>query len=685
MRRPNPRSCSVSHAMALAACVVLLTNAYPADVSAHEGHAALPTKGATVDGDQLLLSAGARKAIGLQLAKVTLADMKKTVTANARVEIPWSNHAFVTSLLPGRITEVLVRPGELVKAGQVLARLESLELESLQLEMLQAAAQAELHRRQYEQQEQLASDGVIAGKVLEETKAAWQHEVAQREIAVCKLLALGFSKGAIEQVRSSSEPIPTIDVTSPRQGTVAHADVRPGQIVKATDHLFNIVDLSKVWVVGDAPESSLADLKAGLPIKLRFPHLQGDALKGQIAHLRLAIEPQRRIREVIAVLDNSDGRLQSGMFGQMEIEVSKTKQAIVCPRNSVLRDAGGPFVLKRVGEGKYRRQHVEIGLETHTRAEIRDGLFPGDRVIVTGNHILASMFGGVENATQPNRANKHGKAKGEVPSLFIQGTIELPTASKAYGTSRIEGRVAHIHVMHGQKVTKGDVLAEIASLQLRTLQGELLASQTQLAWVSSRVQQMEKLERQNLGVKKELWKLQTERQNLTDEVGSIVRKLGQIGVSDEDIAKLRTVDLRESDCESALLQTVPIRAPQDGLIADIRLVPGQIVHAQDQAFEIHCPETVWIKGYVYQQDARRIHVGKDVEISFLAYPNIDRSGTVVRVAPPISSTKRIQPLWIEVENPDGKLIEGMLAEVRVPPDRPRDVAARSISQPPEAN
>ena len=67
-------------------------------VEAHDGHAPLPTKGATVQGNQLLLSERARKAIGVTTAKVTLADLRKVVEAQCQVRLPWHQQAHVSAL-----------------------------------------------------------------------------------------------------------------------------------------------------------------------------------------------------------------------------------------------------------------------------------------------------------------------------------------------------------------------------------------------------------------------------------------------------------------------------------------------------------------------------------------------------------------------------------------------------------
>ena len=147
---------------------------------AHENHAPLPTKGVTIAGDTIMLSDKAREAIGLTTAKVQLSDIHRIVTVNARVELPWYAQAMITSLVPGKIDQVLVRPGETVAAGQELARVVSVELESLQLSLLQAQAEVDLARKLVEQRTALDQEGVIAGKMLAEAEADARREVGRR-------------------------------------------------------------------------------------------------------------------------------------------------------------------------------------------------------------------------------------------------------------------------------------------------------------------------------------------------------------------------------------------------------------------------------------------------------------------------------------------------------------------------
>ena len=111
--------------------------------SAHEGHRPLPTRGMEVNAEtgKMVLTKTARTTLDVQTAEVGPQKVSQSLLAYGTLVSPWNRHALVSSPLSGRIVELLVTPGEFVKAGQVLAELDSPELESLQLEILEASTE----------------------------------------------------------------------------------------------------------------------------------------------------------------------------------------------------------------------------------------------------------------------------------------------------------------------------------------------------------------------------------------------------------------------------------------------------------------------------------------------------------------------------------------------------------------
>lgn len=664
-------------------CVVLVALATSAGVwdapaaVAHEGHAALPSKGATVSGNQLLLSAPARRAIGVKTAKITLGDFERVLRVNARVELPWSQQAMVTTLVPGKIERLLVQPGQAVVAGQELARIESLELETLQLRMLQAANQLELSKQLVDQRSGLVESGIVRQTSLLEAHRDLEQQAAELVIVRRKLSALGLERAVLDRVLSTRQPVRTLSITSPRQGIVAHVDVRIGDSVEPDQHLFNIVDTSKVLIVGEVLETDLALVSAGLPARVTFASLPGRAVSSQIDDLELKINEGRRTVNARVYADNADGLLRPGLFGRMEIQVKFAKDAILCPANALIEEGTAAWVLLEQGHGKFLRRSVKLGLRTKKQAEILDGLFPGDRVIVAGNQLLAALFtdgaqGATKSPASPRRRLQKTPGEPSLPSaekpvgeslLVVQGSVEVPTGQKAFASSTVPGRIADIHVVPGQAVREGDLLAEVESQELRHWQLDLLQAQVRWNWTRGAIERLERL--QGVAARKEIWPLQTELVALNSTVDSLTRKLSLAGLSDVQIDRLKNEDLSAPDQEDTIVSTLPIRAAIHGRLARFEVVPGQVIQPPDQLFEIHDTSTVWVKAHVFQREQAGIAAGQQAVVTFPADPNLRLTGNVVRTAPVLDERERVLPVWIELPNPDGFLKEGMLAEARI--------------------
>ncbi|MFV2067699.1 MAG: efflux RND transporter periplasmic adaptor subunit [Pirellulales bacterium] len=665
---------------AISALVSAVTALGPATASAHEDHAPLPAKGVTVTSRGVLLSEKAGQAIGLTTAKITFGDLHKRVGGNARVELPWDQQAMVTSLVAGKIVQVLVRPGESVSAGQELARMASMELESFQLALLEASSDVALARRYVEQRTTLDRQGVIAGKNLLEVQAMLAEKSAALAIAREKLRALGIDEVTLRKIETSGEPLQYVSITSPIDGVVRHADVRPGQTVVSTDfffhtgankvttptnHLFHIVDPSRVWIVGEVLESDVRHLAKGQPVAARFAAYPDRQFNGVIDHIGLKMDRRKRTQSVHIAVDNRDALLRPGMFGRVSIEVQAAKEAIVCPTDAIIKSQSGKYVLVERSRGKYENRPVRLGLVEAKQVEVLDGLFPGDKVVVLGAYLLASLLGNEHKARTSDAPASAPKAHGFLEDLITvaDATVELPTDRQAYATSRIEGRIRRVLVEPTQRVTTGQVLAEVDSLRLREVQLELLESLAQARLAGQSFRRLEVLGDAGVTPKRRIWELRNRIETLRHRVASLKRRLLFFGLTQEEIAALERVDLTSESFDDGLLHGVPVRAPGDGWIVGFHVVPGQMVDTQDTLFEIHDLSKVWVKGYIFERDAARVGIGQPARIGFAAFPDLEAIGQVVRIAPMLEENERVLPVWIEVDNPDRLLKEGMLARV----------------------
>jgi RND family efflux transporter MFP subunit len=595
-----------------------------------------------------MLSPSAAKAIGVQHGKVELSDVRRTVQAVGSIELPWSQQAYVSTMIAGRVEQVLVKPGETVAAGQELARISGSELENLQLEMLQAATDKALAIRLLKSH-QSAGDGIARKELLQaETEA--QQQSARFNAAWQKLAAIGLSRETLQRICDTRKTVPAVPLLSPIRGVVAEANARAGQIVQPTESLYHLVDSSRVWIVGNVLEADVGKVKAGLPVEITLAMLPGENLKAKIDHIELRLNPDRTL-SVKALLPNS-GNLKSGMFGRLQIQLASSK-AIVCPLEALIRDGQTSEALVQQSPGNYVRKPVVIAAVRGQFAEIEEGLFPGDKVVTVGSHELAALF--------PRTVVSPGTTASAPTGIAAQGIVELPIDQKSFASAPIAGQVKHILVEHGQRVKKGEVLAELESLPFKTLQLDFLQARSRLAQARINLQHAEALGGDL--ARKTFWELQSQRDSYQQEVASLRRQLKLLGLADEAIAAIEESDLAASPKD--LPAVLPIRAPASGLIGDFELIPGQFVAQETQLFELHNPLKVWVRAFAFEQDAVNIKVGQSVQVRLASDASFRAVGKVDRVDPILVGDNRALSIWTELDNPGLQLKEGMAATVMI--------------------
>jgi RND family efflux transporter MFP subunit len=646
---------------------------------AHDEHEALPSKGASVYKNLVLITPQAEKAIGLEKAKVTLEDWREEVVVNATVDVPCTRHAYAASLISGKVDELLVRPGDDVQPGQVLARVRSLELETFQSQLLQVSAEHDLAARTLDQRESLAHGGALPQRDLFMARANHREKVAELALLMAKLRAIGFSPDMLTELIVTKEPIRSLPVVSPIEGSVSLADVRIGQTVDPTDHIFHLVDRSGLVLVGEVLESDVWQVREGMPVEVLLASFPEQPLKAKLEHVCLKLNDQRRTLEVRAEMPNEGGRVRPGMFGRMHIEVSRTPEAVVCPAEALIRHGDRHYVLREQGRnhGKYALTRVVTGSRDDGRVEIVEGLFPGQRVITTGTLELASLLNDAfavadeqaesltysrPAATQVSASNA---AETQSKPIIVPGKIEAETGRKQFAASTVTGRLASILVERGTRVRRGDVLAEIDSLQLRNLQLDLLGAKVRLELARQSLKRLRELNEDRLINRQSIWELESNERSLETKVAAISGQLGMLGLEPREIDDLKKIDLGQADVHEQLTTLLPVRAPADGWVVDFELGLGEVVQPLQRLFELQNLSKVWVQAYVREGDIARVRIGQPVTVTVAGDPTFRAQGRVTRTSPLVSATDRVLSVWAELDNSDLRLREGMLATVAI--------------------
>jgi membrane fusion protein, heavy metal efflux system len=668
--------------------LVLCNLASPA--RAHDEHEALPSKGASVYKNLVLLTPQAEKAIELQKAKIELDTWREEIVVNATVDVPCTRHAYAASLVSGKIEELLARPGDEVRQGQILARVRSLELETLESQLLQASAQHDHAARVLDQSETLYASDVLPEKDVLAARANYQEKTAQLALLTAKLRAVGLTSDSIAEVLRTKQPVGSLPIVSPIDGAISLADVRVGQTVDPVDHVFHLVDRSALAIVGEVLESDVWRVREGQPVRIVLASFPDSPLVGKIEHVGLKLNDQERTMHARVEMANPDGRIRPGMFGRMHIEVARKPETVVCPADALIRHGNGQYVLREQGRnhGKYALTRVSVGGRDDGRVEIVEGLYPGQRVIAVGTIELRALLNDAFAIADEKAAARLSLDKAVVTTaswksavsdrqlIIVPGRIEAATGRKQFAASTVAGRLASILVERGAHVHRGDVLAEIDSLQLRNLQLDMLSARVRLHLTRQSLDRLQSLAEEQLVNSSRIWPLEADERLLENKLATIANQLGLLGLEQDDIDRLSKIDLGKVDIYEQITKLLPVRAPADGWVVDFELGLGEVVAPQERLFELQELSRVWVQAYVRENDAGRVRVGQDVTVTVAGDPSFVARGTIARTSPEVSTADRVLAVWAELDNAELRLREGMLATVAIEVDKPKEVRSQ---------
>lgn len=638
---------------------------------AHEGHAPLPTKGAQVDAakGQVTLSKEARDALDLQTAEVKTLPVEEYVPAYATVAAPWRRHAFASSRLGGRIAKLHAKPGQQVEAGEVLAEVKSLELETLQQELLAAKNDSRLSAKIVAGLEE--ARGAVPEQTILEARNRHRQNLNALEVGRVKWASLGLPADALETLLRTGKPsLETLPVRTPVAGTVVHADLSVGRVVELMEHLFEVVDVSAVWVKVGVLEKDLYRVAEGRPVELRLAARPGEVFETKVSVVGLDLDPVTHLGTAWAELTNPPGeepKVLPGMTGQARVLLPPNAKALAVPAEAVVEDGAETYVLVEeaavAGGSQFQKRNVVPGRRAGGLVEVRPGeVFPGDRVVTRGGHQLASFFVPGVLRPSPEAARTMGLAVeaasprpvGEV--LEIDASVDLPPSARASASSHLAGTLVKILVDRGQKVEAGQVLAEVQSLALQDLQLELLRAHLDGELLEDTFTRLkaarDAVPRRRL--------LEAEGQVLANRQSreTLRRKLLLAGLEDADLDRLLA--------KKAVATAVPVRSPIAGVVVSFDRVLGQAVKAEEPLFTVHDLSRPMLLGHLSEREAARVRVGQSARVRLNADPSYLAEGKVVRGGRVFGAESRTAGVWVELNTPPSQVLrQGQLARLTV--------------------
>jgi cobalt-zinc-cadmium efflux system membrane fusion protein len=302
----------------------------------------------------------------------------------------------VFSPYSGRVVRVLASPGESVKQGAPLLRIEASEFVQAQSDLLNAAATLKLARIN-EERKHAAYDS--KGGSLQDWQQA-QVDLAAAETAATaatnRLRILGKTDQEIAAIESAKKTDAATYVVAPIGGVVTDRQVGPGQYIQsgASNPVFSIGDLSTVWLVADVPETDAPFIERGQTVEVRVLALPGQIFKAKLTAIGAQVDAVTRRVPVRATLANPEGKLKPQMFATFSIITSGDSQAPAVPEEAVVREGDQARVWVLAQNNMLALRSIRTGRSIDGMVEVLDGLKAGERVVTRG-----SLF--IDRAARP--------------------------------------------------------------------------------------------------------------------------------------------------------------------------------------------------------------------------------------------------------------------------------------------
>lgn len=658
----------VRRAYGLLALFALLTVA-AAWLWAHEGHEALPARGATPVKDAkgeivgVNLAPEALRALDVTVEEVTSGSLDTRLAAPATVVAPWNAHAFVVPRLGGRVASLLVKPGQLVAEGQPVVEIESLELADLLRELLDARTAVELATRNLAGLAASAERGSTPRADVREAAALQRQRVDALDLARSRLLGSGILADDIDRLlRGETSALRTLTIRSPIAGRVDHLDVTAGQVIEPATIIMEVIDSSRVWLRINVLEKDLHRIRPAQTVNVQ---IAGDPpRRSRIAVVGHYLDPHTRQADVWADLDNAEGRHRPGMTGNVEIVIPAARTGLLLPARALIAEGAERFVLVEVGPGQFRRQNVVVESIRQDQIQVAPdtGLFPGDRVVVAGSHELASFFpqGTLHLSDEAQRAIglrvEAVRRRMLTKEIDLMATVDLPPAGRSVISSRLGGTIRHLAVNRDQEVRSGAVLAEVFSPEFINLQFELLRADSQVQLQTENLAWLKPVAGDSIPertVREAEAALATARQRND----SLLRKLRELGLTDDQLRQLRE--------KRQVVEALPVRARSAGQVVRVDAVLGQFIKPEQPLFEVHDYRNALLRISVPERQLTLVHPGMSGRVRLVADPNYAGEATIARLGQVVDSASRTAAAWAEFRSPPPLLPAGATAHVEL--------------------
>jgi RND family efflux transporter MFP subunit len=406
--------------------------------------------GSATSGNQIRISTDKIQKLGVRTEAASLRALGRAVRAAGRVAADERRVNSISPKFEGYVERLHVNvTGQPVAQGQPLFEVYSPELVSAQREYI------------------IARQGVQAMANAGGDAQAGMKQLAESSLA--RLRNWDLSPEQIETLVKTGEARRTITFRSPVNGIVTEKKALQGMRFMPGESLYQVTDLSSVWVLADVFEQDIGLVRTGAMASVKINAYPDKSFSGRITYIYPTLNPETRTVPVRIELANPGQLLKPAMFAQVELQVGAKTPVLAIPESAVIDSGTRQVALVQLQEGRFEPREVKLGAHADNYVEVRDGIKEGEQVVVAANFLidaesnLKAAIGGLGTgpassppapATGPASAGPVGasaavghKGEGTVDSIDAKaGTVSLnhgPIATLKWPAMTMEFKVAN--------------------------------------------------------------------------------------------------------------------------------------------------------------------------------------------------------------------------------------------------
>lgn len=359
----------------------------------------------TTHNKRIVLTEAQEKNAKIQTSPLSGMDIELQITIPAQFKARNQSIERIYSPIDGKITNVFVEPGAILKVGQPIVQIKSDAISQIQLEFLEKIldidaninelrAQYNLSLQNYNRERTLYNEKISSRADYETANAQLRKDKANLDALSIKRSSLinvyrqrlAVYGGTIDNVIKTKQIYPYITIKATKNGVLLERKVNPGEIVEQNRELFNLADLKTIWLVGYAFEKDSPYLHLGEAVTGTIEE-STETINGVLSYVSPILDNTTKTLEVRADIPNKNFKIKPNMYAEMYVNTG-IAHVLAIPTDAVEKFGDYNFAYVKIAPHTYEERKVETGKKNDQYTEVLSGIKAGEEVVTRGSFEL---------------------------------------------------------------------------------------------------------------------------------------------------------------------------------------------------------------------------------------------------------------------------------------------------------